>query len=73
MLLYQKKKYYLVIEDSYIIDKNKKKIALVKKNVLFDQVKCTEIIQNEEYCKVSKYNFKGYIAKKSIWGISDSK
>ena len=26
-----KKKYYIVIEDSYIIDKNKKKIALVKK------------------------------------------
>ena len=52
MLLYQKK-ILLVIEDSYIIDK-KKKIALVKKNVLFDQIKCNEIIQNEEYCKVSK-------------------
>ena len=68
-----KKKYYLVLEDSYIIDQNKKKIALARQNVLFDQVKCTEIIQSEEFCKVSKYNFKGYIAKKSIWGISHSK
>ena len=68
-----KKKYYLVMEDSYIIEKNKTKIALVKKYVLFDQIKCTEIIQNEEYCKVSINNFKGYIEKKSIWGIIDSK
>ena len=65
MLLHQKKKYYLIIKDSYIIDKNKKKVALAKKNVLFDQIKCTEIIQNEEYCKVSINNFKGYIAKKA--------
>ncbi len=68
-----KKRYYLVIKDSYIIDKNKKKLALAKKNVLFNQVKCNEIIQNEEYCKIVIYNFKGYIAKKNIWGIIDSK
>ena len=68
-----KKKYYLILENTYIVDKSKKKVALAKKNVLFDQVRCTEVIQNEEYCKVSKYNFKGYIAKKSIWGISHSK
>ena len=68
-----KKKYYLILENTYIVDKSKKKVALAKKNVLFDQVRCTEVIQNEEYCKVSKNNFKGYIAKKSIWGISHSK
>ena len=33
-----KKKYYIVIEDSYIIDKKQKKIALVKKNVLLEQI-----------------------------------
>ena len=64
---YIKKKYYLVMEDSYIIEKNKTKIALVKKNVLFDQIKCTEIIQNEEYCKVSKIILKDTLQKKSIW------
>ena len=37
---YIKKKYYLIMEDSYIIEKNKTKIALAKKNVLFDQIKC---------------------------------
>ena len=63
-----KKKYYLVLEDSYIIDTNKKKIALARQNVLFDQVKCTEIIQSEEFCKVSIYNFNGYIAKKKNLG-----
>ena len=68
-----KKKYYLIMEDSYIIEKNKTKIALARKNVLFDQIKCTEIIQNEEYCKVNINNFKGYIEKKSIWGVLDSK
>ncbi len=68
-----KKKYYLILENTYIVDKSKKKVALAKKNVLFDQIRCTEVIQNEEYCKVSKNNFKGYIAKKSIWGISHSK
>ena len=61
---YIKKKYYLIIKDSYIIEKNKKKIALAKKNVLFDQVKCTEIIQNEEYCKVNKIILKDTLQKK---------
>ena len=68
-----KKKYYIVIEDSYIIDKKQKKIAQVKKNVLLEQIKCTEFIEEQEYCKVSKDNIKGYLHKKSIWGFSDTK
>ena len=66
-----KKNYYIVIEDSYIINKNKENTAFVKKNVLLDQVKCGVIIEKKEYCRVSKENIKGYLYKKSIWGINN--
>ena len=67
-----KKKFYIVIEDTYIFNKKNKKIALVKKNVLFDQLKCNEMISGEDYCKVAKDGIKGYLYKKSIWGINQS-
>ena len=67
-----KKKFYIVIEDTYIFNKKNKKIALVKKNVLFDQLKCNEMISGKDYCKVAKDGIKGYLYKKSIWGINQS-
>ena len=67
-----KKKFYIVIEDTYIFDKNHNKIALVKKNVLFEQVKCNVIISDKSYCKVARQNIKGYIYKKNIWGTNHS-
>tara|TARA_B100000902_G_C26619593_1_gene579128 strand:- start:120 stop:530 length:411 start_codon:yes stop_codon:yes gene_type:complete len=68
-----KKNYYIITEDTFIIDKNKNKIALIKKNVLLEQIKCIQLIEEEEYCKINKKDFKGYIKKKSIWGISNTK
>ena len=67
-----KKKFYIIIEDTYIFDKNHNKIALVKKNVLFNQVKCDVIISDKVYCKVAKDGIKGYLYKKSIWGTNQS-
>ncbi len=65
-----KKKFYIITEDTYIFDKNHNKIALVKKNVLFNQVKCDVIIFDKVYCKVARDGIKGYLDKKSIWGTN---
>ena len=67
-----KKKFYIIIEDTYIFDKNLNKIALVKKNVLFNQIKCDVLISDKVYCKVAIDGIKGYLYKKSIWGTNQS-
>ena len=67
-----KRKFYIITEDSYIVDIDNKKIAIAKKNVLFEQIHCEEFINNEAYCKVNKNNIKGYLIKKNIWGIDSS-
>ena len=67
-----KKKYYIVTKDSYVIDRNNKKIALVEKNVLLEQVNCNEFIEDQEYCKIRKNDLKGFLIKENIWGISNS-
>ena len=65
-----KNKFFIIIKDSFIVDKNLNKLALVKKNVLFDQVRCGERISNKLYCKVNKNGIKGYLLKNSVWGIN---
>ena len=47
MLQCLKKNSIVITEDTYIFDKNHNKIALVKKNVLFNQVKCDVIISEK--------------------------
>ena len=42
-----RKKYYVVIKDSYMIDEDQNKLALVKKNVLLDQIKCGKMIMEK--------------------------
>ena len=62
----------ILIEDTYIFNKKNQKIALVKKSVLFDQLKCNEITSVEVYCKVAIDGITGYLYKKSIWGTNQS-
>ena len=62
------KKSLIVLEDSYIYDKNKNKIALVKKNTILDKLKCKELIYQVKSCKVSVSNIKGYINETRVWG-----
>ena len=64
-----KKKSIIVLKDSYIFDKKKSNIALVKRNVILDILKCDELISNTKSCKIKKNNIKGYISVKDIWGI----
>ena len=65
-----KNKFFITIEDSFIVDKDLNKLAIVKKNVLIDQVKCDEEVSSKLYCKVNKNGIKGYLLKSSVWGIS---
>ena len=62
------KKSLIVLEDSYIYDKDKNKIALVKKNTILDKLKCKELIYQVKSCKVSVSNIKGYINETRVWG-----
>ena len=65
-----KNKFFIIIKDSFIVDKDLNKLAIVKKNVLIDQVKCDEEVSSKLYCKVNKNGIKGYLLKSSVWGIS---
>ena len=65
------KKSLIVLEDSYIYDKDKNKIALVKKNTILDKLKCKELIYQVKSCKVSVSNIKGYINETRVWGTEN--
>ena len=65
------KKSLIVLEDSYIYDKDKNKIALVKKNTILDKLKCKELIYQVKSCKVSVSNIKGYINETKVWGTEN--
>ena len=64
-----KKKSVLVISDTFIFNKKKKNVALVKKNVVLKKLKCNEVISNLKVCKVELKEIKGYINQRDIWGV----
>ena len=65
---YQKKKAALTVDDELVMFSNStiysNPVALLKKGRLVQITKC-----QDEWCKVNSGEFKGWLKKKSLWGL----
>ena len=54
--LISKKKTLIIIENSFLYDNKEIKIALLKKDVIVEKIKCTKYILNKASCKIKTRN-----------------